>query len=433
MSSAPNLLVTPQQLYAVATRIKVSQSNIRRALENLGNEVEHISGISFLGVQADQLLQNYRQQKAAMANWTATLEHFAHLLVAAADAFIQADQTDQSGGPFPLGPLQDRGPDDEDALILAGLFHGWKKVGEADVGLLGLVSIYGNDRTLAPFAGADLESLKKWWHSLSATEQQIEEALAWQGEFGQAEFKHVSENNYAFVMGWIQTNQADIKTISAQYGVDPSLVAGILASEMFYDYGWYDAGEDNIVRDMLQSPTIPKLGVSMLDVLVTRSGSFGYANGHSETLQLAYKYLDGIYGSTNNPANGIPIDGSLTSAAFLVTDKGAITAAALAGRYYTDAYCNPVTGGQAHDPARLTANDMAIIWSAYRAGVKDVPPGGGGFESRAMYQTWLATHPNTPNGYTNGWYPDANQPQLGPNASLALPIMQYMQSQFANP
>ncbi len=197
---------------------------------------------------------------------------------------------------------------------------------------------------------------------------------------------------------------------------------------MLYDYGWYDDDEDSIIRDALQNPTVPRIVVNVpFDILITGSGSFGYANAHRETLIQAKKYLDGIYGNTDNPANQMPLNDRIGMAGYLLSDQGTISAAALASRYYADMYCFTPSGHQVHDPTNLTPEDMALIWGAYRAGIKDVPPAGGGYDSRSIYQTWLSSHPtNQSDSIVVNGYPPPNAVTLGSNGTLALPLMELM-------
>src|SRR5258708_1597528 len=96
MPANSGLLITPQQLYEIAASLGTSQTKIQQSVQNLGSEIERISVISFLGFRADQILQDYHQQKATMETWSNTLEAFALLLTAAAAAFVAADAIDNA-------------------------------------------------------------------------------------------------------------------------------------------------------------------------------------------------------------------------------------------------------------------------------------------------------------------------------------------------
>jgi hypothetical protein len=62
----------------------------------------------------------------------------------------------------------------------------------------------------------------------------------------------------------------------------------------------------------------------------------------------------------------------------------------------------------------LTAEDEAMIFGAYRAGVQDIPPGGSGFGDTTAFRG--ATQDLGPN--------------LRPNAWLALPLMRHFEEVF---
>ncbi len=268
------------------------------------------------------------------------------------------------------------------------------------------------------------EDLEQWWNSLSLTEKIIEQMLA-RTAGTNAAFAHIPEHTFDNVTGWVEENQDTIEEISAHFGVDPALVAGILASEMLYDYDRND---------------------SLQDTLGVIPDAAGYANVHIETFMLAYRHLVQHYTGTDNPWLRDPnaplpigpepfgtdplmwpepdeitnwrsrpwIGPNIASlGAYARTDEGAIALTAVVLRWLVDHYvADPAAE---HDPYNLSPQDMAVIFAAYRGGIQGVSPEAPNYafpEGVIQFQNWLRENP------------------LGDNASLAYPLMLYSQDIF---
>jgi LysM repeat protein len=292
---------------------------------------------------------------------------------------------DQKGGsinlPIPITPDARGG-----LLSILGGLH--------SRGLDGRTLLYGSLKT---------EAWEIIWNELSPVEQEIEMALfKTKDQADGAPFNHIHAYKWGFVQAWMERNQALIEDIANRYGVDPALVAGILASEILYDYDYAD-----LISDFLGVGDGP-----------------GYSSAHSTTMLAAYAHYEtskshlevkldlGITHPWDADPNA-PAIGSDGYNQYMNTDAGAISAAAMVARYYTNAYVKNSTQG--HNPQNLSTADMAVIWGAYRQGVPGVPP--------------------TPEGSGTGYgsiedYQRAASGELGPNATLAHPVMKYTKEMF---
>jgi hypothetical protein len=183
---------------------------------------------------------------------------------------------------------------------------------------------------------------------------------------------------------------------------------------MLYDYDLKDITEDQFFVD------------------AAGYMAFGFANAHYDTVLLAQNYLLNVYGTRpdprypqwQGPAANIPTFlGRPYYEAYARSDAGNIAIAALVTRWLTDAYTSNTTDpkqvaryASLHNANNLSDQDMAIIFSAYRAGVADwsPPASSPGFASLGDFQRALA-----PRGQG-----------LGCNAKLALPVMEFMKTMF---
>ncbi|MCC7209798.1 MAG: hypothetical protein IT323_21005 [Anaerolineae bacterium] len=278
-------------------------------------------------------------------------------------------------------------------------------------------------RSLLPYMfPLSVPVLESMWQGLTLLEMEIEFALALTAEkFKDAPFDNVL--SFDETVAWITQNTQNITTISARFDVDPALVAGILASELLYDYSQMDR---------------------LMDSLGIGEGS-GYASAHDTTLIPAIRHLEKLYGmdipwlrdalapaikrSDEDPRE---FEFVTDPTSYTLTPTGAIAAAAIVARYYTDHYVDFDLSIERHSPAhlpeddldeiapneasqrrhRLSETDMAVIFGAYRAGVGGVAPnfGSGGFETVDEFRS-------------------AAQ-DLGANALLALPLMRYFREVF---
>lgn len=295
------------------------------------------------------------------------------------------------------------------------------------------VSLLGNTRTLNPQTTyTDPKQLQAWWNSLTPTEKQIEMALtATAGTT--ADFDHIPSNDWKFVSGWINQNSGEIVEISNKFGVSPDLVAGVLTSEMLFDYGTLDTLDSNLFG-----------GAANIGYYWNWVDAPGYANVHGNTLFLAYRHLyDPLKDKSQHPWDvlGLPeIDPSAAEPEQIIKGEGehkdykpslelfqslatgvtpehdptsTIAAAAMVLRWLTDAYVEN-TG---RDPLSLTPEDHAIIFGAYRAGIVGYSPHSDkelGYESVEAFRKALQY------GLRERY-----------QAQLALPIMEYTNEVFS--
>jgi hypothetical protein len=201
-------------------------------------------------------------------------------------------------------------------------------------------------------------------------------------------------------------NRAVIEEMAARYGIEPELLAGVVASEMDFDHDWKDALQDGLGRN------IPGVTPG-----VAREGA-GVASVHLPTLERAIAYVQerGLPGAS---AAAI-YDRSFSNRASF---QGSVEAAAIVTSALRDW---KVRNG---DTGRLTTEDMAVIWSAYRTGVggflpdKDgnlIPVGQGGFRNGTDFALNRA----------NGAQGFAAEFQVGGNAYQSLPYFRYFQEVF---
>ncbi len=265
-------------------------------------------------------------------------------------------------------------------------------------------SIYGdfhrctNDRTLKSGGGLGipLSDLQQWWNGLSNTEREIEEALAATNTDqcrSNAPFNHIPDHTFDFVSGWILSNASDIQDVSDKLNVDPALVAGILASEMLFDYGRIDVWSDIIGTPELIDP----------------GQGYGYASAHKDAREAATNYIQQFIDSgTVDPV--FPVQ--YADRQWLRMDYGAIVATATVARWLVDPYINQINVG--YTTARvLSAEEMGVIFTAYRAGVGGWSPSDTyAFVNMEEYRK----------------YPSLGLPC---NAQLTLPVMRYAKTIFS--
>jgi RHS repeat-associated protein len=254
-----------------------------------------------------------------------------------------------------------------------------------------------NPRTLHPFGIATVPELSAWWSSLSNTEKEIEHALlATNTEVcrGAAQFRHLPEHTFDFVTGWLTSKKILIDGYAGIFGVRPALIAGILASEMLFDYDSNDQLSDAV---LVYSP----------------NGGWGYANPHADTRSIANQYVQGIadslaYSDLASSMSSSIVGRDVPTAAFLTTADGAIISVAVIARFLSDNFfgTSPNSLGVLHRP---TPHQMGIIWTAYRAGVAELTPGGLAYETVREFRT----------------------AQGSCNTTLSLPVMRYVDTNFA--
>jgi hypothetical protein len=177
-----------------------------------------------------------------------------------------------------------------------------------------------------------------------------------------------------------------------RYQIDRALLAGVIAAEMDFDHDKWDSISDGIARRHW----------------ISVGEGPGVASVHEETLQHAISYLF---------AHSLPghsycdlYDRSDSNRASL---EGSVEAAASVLAMYSHAY------GEIH-----SAEDKAVIWGAFRTGIKGFIPGdiNYGYGSVEDFQQHKARGTdNLPEHL-----------QIGTNAFMSLPYFEYFGRVMAN-
>ncbi len=188
-------------------------------------------------------------------------------------------------------------------------------------------------------------------------------------------------------------NRKAIETMAERYGLRPGLLAGIIAAEMDFDHSyWKDKFADGLARR----------GLSLGD-------SPGIASVHTPILNHAIDYLraNGLAGA--EPAQQFPTGDNQYRASF----EGSVESAAIVAAMYAHAH-----GGV------QSAEDMAVVWGAFRTGIRGFVPGddGAGYASLADFRQ------NVANGTAN--YPA--QFQIGGNAYMSQPYFEFFDRAIGN-
>jgi len=184
-------------------------------------------------------------------------------------------------------------------------------------------------------------------------------------------------------------NRKVIEETAKKYGLDPALLAGAVTAEMDLDYDWKDGIQDGLGR----------IGIGLGD-------GPGVANVHNASLEFAIQYLK----SHDLPGK----DFAQTydwSASNRSSFTGSVEGAAIVLAMYADAH-----GGVS------TSDDMAVVWGAYKNGIKDfvLNDPGEGYASVEDFQNNIA------NGASGDFI-------MGTNAYYAQPYFEYFREAFSQP
>jgi hypothetical protein len=226
-----------------------------------------------------------------------------------------------------------------------------------------------------------LSILEQQWKLLSPLEQGIETALSKTTDYA----SHTYSLDY--VLKWVSDREDVIHMAAEDFGVDPVLLMGVLATEGIYDMDYKDTFQD-----------VFHLGDAR-----------GIPNVHAGTLSDAYSYLAPQYEPGKNPWDlaGGPTNFQDMDAVGDYAESGdwtgGIRASAMVLRYLQDKYVADPNAG--HDPSNLTPEEMAIIFGAYREGI-------------SAYSS--EKPPITPaqiEAYQNA--------EMGDQGIMALPVMEY--------
>jgi len=199
---------------------------------------------------------------------------------------------------------------------------------------------------------------------------------------------HINQSDHPVLLlentlRWEEEHRADIRQTAATFGIPPELLAGVLMTEMYWDYGHTDELMDHM------APLVGRIG-GIVNRFFLRKSAPGLASVHFDTYKKAYEDLE-IQGKL--PPDVIPPDA--LNAEYLVTPEGTIQAAALVTLWLVEQY----------DHNTLSTEDMALIYAAYRQStVKIADPDNG-----VTFQNWL----------------DNPSRSLPGNGQFALPFMQY--------
>lgn len=186
-------------------------------------------------------------------------------------------------------------------------------------------------------------------------------------------------------------NRTIIEEMAQRYHISPALLAGVIASEMDFDYDYKDAFADNFSMAGIGLDAGP-----------------GLASVHGPTLIEAQKRL---------------LDEQLPGADFAskydlspqnrVSFRGTVEAAAI------------VTSMYAHEMGQVNSiEDMSVVYSAYRNGIKGYIPGDSnyGFESIADYRNHIARDSQN----------ISQELRIGANAYLTQPYFEFFSLAFSD-
>ena len=178
-----------------------------------------------------------------------------------------------------------------------------------------------------------------------------------------------------------------IHETAARYGISPSLLEGVLAAEIDFD-----RKEIDVILDHNGERTGMPIGEG-----------WGVAAVHSDTVVRAMKYM--VEHKLPGWEQAQKYDWGVSNAASF---EGSVEGAAIVLAWLSDV---KVKNGGTID----SAEDMAVIWGAYRTGIAGVSPEGGGYASAEDY-----AH-NRASG-TESYPPEF---QVGGNAYQSIPYFEY--------
>lgn len=187
-------------------------------------------------------------------------------------------------------------------------------------------------------------------------------------------------------------NRLVIEQAAKKYDIHPALLMGIIAVEMDLDYEIKDRFQDGLGRRGLLVGNGP-----------------GVANVHTDTLRTAIQYLQ---------ENNLPGANSAVKYEWSATNRssfnGSTEAAAIVAAMYSH-----VHGGAS------SSEDMAVIWGAYKTGIKDFIPNDPnyGYDSVESFRNHIARGAE---GY------DAKF-QIGRNSYYVQPYFEYFREALSSP
>jgi hypothetical protein len=254
--------------------------------------------------------------------------------------------------------------------------------------LLELRTIIDPSAALNAFARNEKDGLQ---NSISDREQELRRAYEKAGLKAPKDTDVYSSNTVVNTI-LLPENIKTIENTAKRYNIPSDLLAGVVAAEMDFDHDITDKISDGIGR---RNVSIPFIG-----------NGEGVASVHRETLDNATKYLVDKklpgYESAEKYDMGVSnrssFSGSVESAAIvvgaLVDYKGGVT----------------------------SVTDKAVIWGAYRAGVKGFSPESAtyGYDSQENFKGNLAT----------GTSKLPEQFQIGGNAYMSRPYFTFFQQAF---
>ncbi|HRC87454.1 MAG TPA: hypothetical protein PK413_17790, partial [Thermoanaerobaculia bacterium] len=207
------------------------------------------------------------------------------------------------------------------------------------------------------------------------------------------------------------TNRATVERLAAEYGIDPALLAGVVAAEMDFDHSTKDALHDGVARNF---PWI-------LD-LTGLSRGVGIASVHQNQLSDAIAYINAHpdHFSPDVVAAANDFDSSTGN---LASFEGSVEAAAIVTAVLVDV--KRQNGGTVD-----TAQDMAVIWGAFRSGIGGFSSNEQGSGTLAVGQGGYANVDDFAHNRANGADALPTEMQIGGNAYQSEPYFEYLQGVF---
>lgn len=204
------------------------------------------------------------------------------------------------------------------------------------------------------------------------------------------DFDDTDVYNALDAIGTVLANKGIIEKMSLRYNISPALLAGVVASEMDFDFSEKDYYQDGIARHSgILVGKDPGIANVNRDTLVTAAVYLW--NHHLQGGQDAFLY---IYAHPN-PASSASLHNSVEEAAIAT------------------AMYSHVHGGA------KSAEDMAVIWGGYRTGVDGVSSGKGGYTKSGFKQN-----------VARGTDSLLGEFKIGKNAYMSQPVFEYFQNRF---
>ena len=179
--------------------------------------------------------------------------------------------------------------------------------------------------------------------------------------------------NYAFfsscdAIAWVDQRRNEIRGAAQRHGIPPELLAGVLASELDFDYSFGDWFVDTTLQAQF---LVHGESVIVAYLLARPNPGPGVASIHLHTWEIVQQYyLDCGYDLGTTLAPGGQTLSQVQWILSVMTPTGSIESAGAVARYLADYRTG--SGGQPKKATHyndMNFVDMAQIFGAYRAGV----------------------------------------------------------------